>query len=155
MAENSHFRNSSAHFAFICMEFASLRLTVFGAPPGAGESSRKETIMRKRNRLVAAGIAGSLLLATAGTSFALPVASNHQAVSEAAPAPTTNVRWHGRWHGGWHRGWGWGLGAAAVGLGIAAATAPYYYGPGPYYYGAYDPYYGGCWRDRWGRVWCR
>ncbi len=108
--------------------------------------------MRKLNKLVAAGVAGSLLLATASTSFALPVASNGEAVREAAPVTTTDVRWHGRWH----RGWGGGVGAAALGLGIAAASAPYYYGG--YYgprYGYYDPYYGGCWRDRWGRVFCR
>jgi hypothetical protein len=102
-------------------------------------------------KLMIAGLAAATLAATATTSSALPIASGNQAVGNAAPAATTDVRWRGR-H--WHRGWGWG--AAAVGLGIAAATAPYYYGG--YYgprYGYYDPYYGGCYRDGWGRVWCR
>jgi hypothetical protein len=140
--------------SYMDMEFAFLRLTLSTPHPKAirrGQTERNR-IMRKLNKLVASGIAGSLLLATASTtSFALPVASNHQAVSEAAPAAMTDVRWRGRY-------WGWGVGAAALGLGIAAASAPYYYGGyyGPRYYGYYDPYYGGgCWRDRWGRVWCR
>lgn len=105
------------------------------------------------NKLFIAGLAAATLAATVTTSSALPITSGNQSVSESAPAATTNVRWHGR-H--WRGGWGWGVGAAAVGLGIAAASAPYYYGgyygPG---YGYYDPYYGGCYRDRWGRVWCR
>jgi hypothetical protein len=107
--------------------------------------------MRKNlNKLLAASIAASVLAGTATTSFALPVASNDLAVSEAAPAKTTDVRW-------WYRGRWIGLGV--LGLGVAAATAPYYYNGyyGPRYYGAYDdPYYGGdCWRDRWGREFCR
>jgi hypothetical protein len=106
--------------------------------------------MRKNlNKLFAAGIAASVLAGTATTSFALPVASNNQAVSQAAPATTTDIRWRhrGRW-----------IGLGVLGLGVAAATAPYYYNGyyGPRYYGGYDPYYGGgCWRDRWGRVFCR
>jgi len=116
--------------------------------------------MRKLSTLFAAGVAAASMLAgTATASFALPVAGGNHAVSASAPAMTTNVRWYGRYghygHYGRWRGWGWGAGAAAVGLGIAAASAPYYYGYGPGYYGYYDPYYGGCWRDRWGRVWCR
>ncbi len=108
--------------------------------------------MRKNlNKLLAASIAASVLAGTATTSFALPVASNSQAVSEAAPAKTTDVRWRGH-H--WRR-WGWGIGA--LGLGIAAASAPYYYNGyyGPRYGAYYDPYYGNCWRDRWGREFCR
>lgn len=105
------------------------------------------------NKLLSASIAASVLAGTATTSFALPVASNNQAVSEAVPANTTDVRW--RHH---HRRWvGPAVGLGILGLGIAAATAPRYYdgyyGPG---YGAYyDPYYGNCFRDRWGRVLCR
>lgn len=103
------------------------------------------------NKLMIAGLAAAALAATATTSSALPITSGSQTLSNAAPATTTEVRWHGR-RG--YRGWGWG--AAALGLGVAAATAPYYYGG--YYgprYGYYDPYYGGCYRDGWGRVWCR
>jgi len=109
--------------------------------------------MRKNlNKLFAAGVAGSLLLSTAVPSLALPVASNNQAISQAAPATTTNVRWrhHNRWVGP-------AVGLGILGLGIAAATAPRYYDGyyGPY--GYYDPYpaYGSCWRDYWGRLICR
>lgn len=109
------------------------------------------------NKLLIAGLAAAALAATATTSSALPIVSGSQTLSGAVPAATTEVHWRGRhWHH-YHGGWGWG--AAAVGLGIAAATVPYYYGGyGGYYgprYSYYDPYYGGCWRDGWGRVWCR
>ncbi len=110
--------------------------------------------MRKSlNKLLAAGVAGSLLLASAAPSFALP-ASNGQALSQAAPAATENVRWrhHGRWIGP-------AIGLGILGLGIAAATAPRYYDYDYAYgppYGYYDPYYyGGCWRDYYGRLICR
>lgn len=108
--------------------------------------------MRKNlNKLFAAGVAGALLLGTAAPSFALPVASNNQAVSQSAPATTTNVRWrhhHNRWVGP-------AVGLGILGLGIAAATAPRYYDGyyGPYDY--YDPYPGACWRDYYGRLICR
>jgi hypothetical protein len=115
--------------------------------------TRKDKTMRSNlNKLMIAGLAAAALAATATTSSALPITSGSQTLSNAVPATTTEVRWHGRHHG--YRGWGWG--AAALGLGVAAATAPYYYGG--YYgprYGYYDPYYGGCYRDGWGRVWCR
>jgi len=104
------------------------------------------------NKIVAAGVAGALLLGAASPSLALPLASNGTAVKQSAPeSTTTEVRWR--------RGWGWGIGLGAFGLGLAAASAyPYgYYGPGPGYgYYAYDPYYYDaprCWR-RWGRVYC-
>jgi hypothetical protein len=103
------------------------------------------------NKLVAAGVAGALLLGAASPSLALPIASNGVAVKQSAPeSPATEVHWR--------RGWGWGIGLGAFGLGLAAASAyPYgpYYGPRYGYY-AYDPYYYGaqrCWR-RWGRVYC-
>lgn len=107
--------------------------------------------MRKHmNKIVAAGVAGALLLGAVSPSLALPLAPNGTAVKESAPeSTTTEVRWR--------RGWGWGIGLGAFGLGLAAASAyPYgpYYGPRYGYY-AYDPYYPGarCWR-RWGRVYC-
>lgn len=107
--------------------------------------------MRKNlNKLFAAGLAGSLLLGTAAPSFALP-ASNGKAVSQAAPATTTNVRWrHHRHH---HNRWvGPAIGLGILGLGIAAATSSGYY-DGPYGYGY--GYSGPCWRDAWGRLICR
>lgn len=105
------------------------------------------------NKLMVAGLAGSLLIGAAGPTLALPLASNGTAVEKAAPVTTTDVRWRGR-HGHWHNGrWiGPAVGLGILGLGIAAATAPRYY-DGPY--GYYDPYYGGrCMQDRWGRVFC-
>jgi len=88
----------------------------------------------RMTRLIAAGVAGTILMGAASPVFALPLASNGTAVSQSGPESTTAVYWRGR-------GWGWG----AFGVGVAAgalAAAPYYgYGPGYYGYG-YGPAYG-------------
>jgi hypothetical protein len=115
------------------------------------KNEKGQTMRSNVKKLMIAGFAAAALAATATTSSALPVNSGSQTLGNAAPAATTDVRWRGRHHH--YHGWGWG--AAALGLGIAAATAPYYYGGYGPYYGYYDPYYGGCYRDGWGRVWCR
>jgi hypothetical protein len=141
---------------YLSKEFATLRLTLSAIAPktNAGAQRERNRIMRSfGNKLLAAGVAGALLLGAASPSLALPVASSTKVVSEAAPAATTNVRWHGRHHGRWI---GPAVGLGILGLGVAAAANRGYYDGyyGPGYYG-YDPYYGGCYRDRWGRVFCR
>lgn len=106
------------------------------------------------NKLMAAGLSGSLLIAAASPTLALPLASSGPAAEKAAPAAITKVRGHHhRHHGHWRHGrWiGPAIGLGILGLGIAAATSPGYYG-GPY--GYYSPYPGRCWRDAWGRMFC-
>jgi hypothetical protein len=94
----------------------------------------------RTTRLIAAGIAGTILMGAASPVFALPLAQNGAAVSQSAPETATDVRWR--------RGWGWGVGALGLGLAAGAIASPYYgygygpaYGPG-YYYGPPAPAYG-------------
>jgi len=87
----------------------------------------------RMTKLIAGGVVGVILMGAASPTFALPLASNGAALTQAAPETTTDVRWR--------RGWGW-AGVGALGLGLALGAAPYYgYGPG-YYYGPPAPAYG-------------
>ncbi len=111
-----------------------------------------------RNKLVALGVAGAIVLgsvATTAPAFAGPVPANTAAAKQAATGDVIDVR-----HRGWHRGPGpWVAGAALGVIGAIIANEAYrdryydgyYYGPYPYaapypgqqyYYGGYAPYRG-------------
>jgi BA14K-like protein len=88
------------------------------------------------HKIICGCVASLLLVGTASTTSALPLASNGSAINQATPEATTDIYWRGR-----GRGWGWGVGAGLLGGAIigGALAAPYYYGPGPYYGPDYGP----------------
>ena len=107
------------------------------------------------------GVASALMIATASSSWAIPVLSNTTALGTAASNHVIDVRYYrrGYYHRGYYRrgyyGGGYYGGGAAVAGGLAlgllgaAAAAPYYaapyrYGPPAYYtpysYYGYPPY---------------
>lgn len=91
----------------------------------------------RMHKIICGCVASLLLVGTASTASALPLASNGSAINQTALEATTNIYWRGR-------GWGWGVGAGLLGGAIigGALAAPYYYGgPGPYYGYGPGPYY--------------
>jgi hypothetical protein len=89
--------------------------------------------MSSLSRRMTALLLAASIATSASVAAAMPFADG-QAIKNAAPSSTEQVRWG--------RGFGWGFGAGLVGGAIiGGALAPYpYYGPGPYYYGP-GPYY--------------
>lgn len=98
-----------------------------------------------RTRLIAAGVAGAVVIAAAAPAWSAPVMTNAAALKAAIPS-ATEVQWRPRY--------GWAIaGAAAAGIvaGAAIASRPYYYGyyapppvyvaPPPAYYAAPPAYY--------------
>jgi len=105
--------------------------------------------MGRRQSIVAAVLAGSVLLASAPLN-ATPMAGSPATLKSDAASNVIEVRYYGH---GRHGNNGAGIAAGIIGGailgGIIASQQPYYYGgpayygPGPGYYGYAAPYGGG------------
>lgn len=99
--------------------------------------------MRKRTTLIAALLAGGVIMGIAAGAQAAPLPTHLGAIKSAAANKTLQVRWGGGGHGGGgHRG----LGTRERPLGTLIAGT--YYGSHPYYggvcYDGRDYHYRGC-----------